>query len=239
MSDEIRGTIGGGRVTYKVTPCDHYIIVEYRGLPADLLACGAVEPAMVEKLKNPHVAQYDSNGDRYRRRKLRSGKLDICRLIGTRERARRLPGVPVNISTKAMDWLDLHPGQVYVEKRPCDSGDWAWMSYYGTPAALDEAGKNGTYQQVLDGYQTRSECVVEPEPQERERTREQRVGTAEFTLEMVQRLAKDEFSAETQSRVGAHISAIMAEFNRELRRAERPEYLRLAIDNTKGGSAQV
>jgi hypothetical protein len=232
----ISGTIGA--VAYKVFPRHHSISVEYRGLPTDLLAIGAAEPLMVEKPKKPNVAQYDSNGDRYRRRTLgKSGKLYIERMITTRDRSRRLPGVPRDISTEVIDWLDQHPGEIYTEKRPCSDGsNSAWMSYCGTPAVLDAAGKNGSCHQLLDGYQERAECVL-IEPTDPELTREKRMRLVRLYIDGVEGMATH-FSPETQSRVGVHISAIMAEFDRDLRRpAERSGYLRLVIDNTKGDSA--
>ena len=236
----ITGTIGG--VACEVRTCDWCIFVEYRGLPADMLAIGAVEPLMVEKAKNPNVAQRDSNGDRYRRRSLgKSGKLYIQRMVTTRERARRLPGVPPDISTKILNWLDTHPGEIHITKRPTTCGHYAWVHHYGTQESLEAnspfAALMGTRDRILDGYCKIGACVpIEMS----ERTREDRVILVRGYLDCIAGAVTDSFSPETQSRVGLHISAIMAEFDLELRRpTERPSFLRLVIDNTKGASVQA
>jgi hypothetical protein len=235
----ITGTICG--VAYEVRPNDSFIMVKYRGFPADLLAVGAVEPLMVEKAKKPNVAQYDSNGDQYRRRKFgKHGKLHIERMVTTRERARRLPGVPRDISTAIIDWLDQHPGEIHITKNPTIDGNHAWVHHYGTRELLEaesHIGRMCSGHRILDGYYKVGACL----PLEMsERTHKDRVRLLREYLDCIRGTVADSFPPETQSRVDVHISAIMAEFDRGPRRpTERPSFLRLMIDNTKGSSAQV
>jgi hypothetical protein len=229
MDDEKKfsGTLDG--VSYQVRPRDHRIHIEYRGFAADLLAIGAIEPAMAEKPKNRYVAQYDSNGDRYLRRTMRSGKLTVSRMITTRERARRLPGVPADISTPLIDWLDAHPGEIHTEKRPCCSIDGtetvthAWMNWSGRREVLDAAGILGRVHlngKILDGYYQYTDCVRLDQPMSAEREEYERV-----------RKLWDQLDPYSKAVAAPLIRGIIDRVKKKRLRQTRPSYLRLVVNN--------
>jgi hypothetical protein len=222
MRDDERVISGSlGKITYEVCPRSYHIRVEYRGLPADLVSIGAVESFMAEKPKNRYIAQYDSNGDRYQRRTFRSGKLLLIRrFISTRAHARKLPGVPPDISTEIIDWLDQHPGEVYTSSVPTINGDHAWIHHCGTPAALDAGGCITNYGgAMLDGYQWYAKC----DPI--------KTSLSEWPFKSFSREDYETLTDYQKAIIGAEFKRVVEKATKNRLRCTRPSYLRLVVNN--------
>jgi hypothetical protein len=100
---------------------DRYIKLEYRGAPARLIECGAIEPTMADsrKGKGGQRRRVDSAGHHFQRttrvitRETISAELSVVRYIGDPKFAETLPGVPPGLRFKRLDWLDAHPDELH------------------------------------------------------------------------------------------------------------------------------
>lgn len=100
---------------------DRFIELEYIGLAARLIECGAIEAQMAEKTpKGGPKPRRDSAGHRFdrqvriARQPALAAVLRVTRYICDIKFAETLPGVPRGLRMKRLDWLDAHPGAVHV-----------------------------------------------------------------------------------------------------------------------------
>jgi hypothetical protein len=117
-----------------------YIDLRYTGMPADLVASGAVEPHMIELAAvaggHPRV---DSRGNYFIRAERTRGRMCITRHITDIAFARQLPGVPAGIRCELIEWLDSHPGMIWVDDNDSFQ-DLYKHTLAGTVQALTETG---------------------------------------------------------------------------------------------------
>lgn len=107
---------------------DRYITADYFGDPESLIACGAIEPPMVEKRKKGEPKpRRDSAGHQFisERKVIRhplSVGLRITRYIFDPRFAETLPGIPRGLRFKRLDWLDSHRGSVHTTTERSENG---------------------------------------------------------------------------------------------------------------------
>lgn len=233
----------------------------YTGTPEALLAAGAIEPHMLAGARTCGRGK-DSRGNGYQRKLAgRSGRIEVIRNVESFEALKTFPGYQEVWLPESIRWLAQNPGKLHVNTQ---ISRWRLMTSFfdtegceeivGTKEALiahglvaeedfgrgrwaridsEDGYKDSHITDYMDGFYRiqRFKCPPRPEP-----TREDRMRLVMAYIDGVEGVAAH-FSPETQSRVGVHVNAIMEEFDREMRQpAERPSYLRLAVDNTKGGS---
>lgn len=210
---------------------DMDVRIEYIGAPNRLIECGAIEPAMAGKSKAKSRPRVDSAGHYYHR-ELRvdpdsmTHHLKITRYITDPKFAETLPGAPRGLRFKRLDWLDAHPNRVHIAKQVTKrdtKNQWVVTRTAGTVENLLAAGFPKSYFEQKFTACSRSHCLYRDLPAN--------------AYGRISCLMRGYFDVQIEV-----LEAIpdMAEFDRKPSRpTERPSFLRLAIDNTKGASVQA